>query len=430
MFDKKKSDVLVVGAGPVGLFAALTLAKQGVSVTVVDKDWRTGAHSYALALHARSLRLLEEMGLRDEVRERAYPVCTIGLYDSATRRAEVRITAQDESQQPVMVMPQDVLEGVLERALRRAGVAVLWNHCVSRLVAGSEGVDVTIDKMSKESVGYGVAHTEWTIDQTYDARFPYVIGADGHRSMVRRSAGIEFPEVARALHYAVFECQLSEDLGHEMRLVLGPQTTDVLWPLPNNGCRWSFELLDCVVPVNTRTKNRLHIEIGGVRFPSLDESSFRALLAERAPWFDRAVQDIRWRLVVRFEQRLATSFGRGRVWLAGDAGHLAGPAGMQSMNVGLREARELAEAIADSLGRGSSSEQLEEYSRQRTREWNCLLGLEGQVTADDHVDRWVHQCGSRIVPCIPASCGELSELARQLRLRVPLPMDASSPQTA
>ena len=61
MFSKKKADVLVIGAGPVGLFAALALAKKGVHVVVADKEWRTGAHSYALALHPQTLSLLDEL---------------------------------------------------------------------------------------------------------------------------------------------------------------------------------------------------------------------------------------------------------------------------------------------------------------------------------------------------------------------------------
>ncbi len=419
MFNKKKPDVLVVGAGPVGLLAALSLAKNGVQVTIVDQEWRTGAHSYALALHPRSLRLLEELGLLGEVLAKAYHVRMIGLYDAATRRAEMRIAGHEQSAMPLAVMPQDVLERTLEEALRRAGVKVLWNHAVSRLAVEEDGVVATIEKLAKESVGYGVAHTEWMIAKSYDMKVPLVIGADGHRSIARRSLGIEFPEVAPALHYAVFECQLNAELGQEMRIVMGDRTTDVLWPLPDRCCRWSFQLLDASAPANTRTKSRLPVEIGGARFPALDEASLRAFLAERAPWFEARIESFRWRLVVRFERRLASAFGSGRVWIAGDAGHLTGPAGMQSMNVGLREARELADMMTSVLGDRGPLDQLQEYGRRREAEWRCLLGLEGNLMPDELADPWVCQCSDRLLPCIPASCTELAGLVQQLRLKAP-----------
>ena len=88
MFRRNDPEVMVVGAGPVGLFATLELAQAGIDVQVVDRDWRTGAHSYALALHARSLELLDEVGLLADVSQRAYRVDKIGFYEGPDRRAE------------------------------------------------------------------------------------------------------------------------------------------------------------------------------------------------------------------------------------------------------------------------------------------------------------------------------------------------------
>ena len=105
---------------------------------------------------------------------------------------------------------------------------------------------------------------------------------------------------------------------------------------------------------------------------------FQRFLDQRAPWFGERIKHIDWRIVVRFEQRMAASFGRGRVWLAGDAGHLTGPAGMQSMNVGLREAKGLTDIMADALGGNESTQQFEDYNQQRQAEWRQLLGLTGR----------------------------------------------------
>jgi 2-polyprenyl-6-methoxyphenol hydroxylase-like FAD-dependent oxidoreductase len=142
------------------------------------------------------------------------------------------------------------------------------------------------------------------------------------------------------------------------------------------------------------------------------------LLRERAPWFDAEVGEIRWSLVVRFEARLASRFGRGRAWLAGDSGHVTGPVGVQSMNVGLREGADLAERLAAIRG-GGSAELLEEYGRERTAEWRALLGFDGPPAARAGTDPWVAQNAARILPCLPASGEALRELAGRLGLDLP-----------
>lgn len=419
MFGKKKADVLVIGAGPVGLFSALALAKQGVRVVIADKEWRTGAHSYALALHPAAVALLEELEVAQEVLDRSCPVRTVGLYDGVQRRAELTVCCEDGSTSPVVVMRQDVLERTLEEALQRAGVKVLWNHSVSRLVPGQQHVVATLDKLVKDSVGYGVARTEWMVAKTFDMEVPFVLGADGHHSFARRALDIEFTEAGPVQHFAVFECQVSEEAGHEMKLNLGEATTDVLWPLPGNRCRWSFQLRDFAVPQSTRTKSRLPVEIGGSRFPVLDEERLQRFLGERAPWFGQDIENIDWRIVVRFEQRLAARFGRDRIWLAGDAGHLTGPAGMQSMNVGLREGKELTEIMAAALDGSDPRERFEQYDRHRQVEWRQLLGLAGPLAADSQTDPWIQQLSSRLLPCLPGSGADLAALTAQIGLTLP-----------
>jgi 2-polyprenyl-6-methoxyphenol hydroxylase-like FAD-dependent oxidoreductase len=419
MFGKKKPEVLIVGAGPVGMVAALALAKKGVRVTIADKQWRTGAHSYALALHPPSLRLLEHLGVGTKVLEQAYPVRSIGLYDRATRRAEMQIRDPEDPSLPLAVMRQDVLEHELEQALRRAGVKVLWNHAVSRLEMQADRVVATVDKMVNESIGYAVARREWVIAKTSEVEVPFVIGADGHQSLVRRSLGIDFPDLGGTQQFAVFEFESDAELAHELRIVMGQSTTNVLWPLPNGHCRWSFQLLDFTAPVDTRTKKHVPVEIGSAHFPVLDEDRLRELLADRAPWFKGRIGNVRWRIVVRFERRLADSFGKDRAWLAGDAAHLTGPVGVQSMNVGLREANDLAGILARVLREGGSVEPLQAYHRQRQAEWRCLLGQAGGLTSEDQTDPWVRDCSARLLPCIPASGTDLARMAEQLGLAVP-----------
>ena len=198
----------------------------------------------------------------------------------------------------------------------------------------------------------------------------------------------------------------------------GDRATDVVWPLPDNHCRWSFELLDDEAPAATRTKNRIPMDIGGSRFPRLDEERLQQLITERAAWFNGRISQIFWRIMVRFEKRLATSFGRDRIWLAGDAGHLTGPAGMQSMNVGLPEARQLADAVTNCLRNGGEQTLLNEYGAQREAEWKFLLGMSGGFVSDSQTDPWIAQCRQRLLACLPASGRDLTALGQQVGLAV------------
>ena len=124
-------------------------------------------------------------------------------------------------------------------------------------------------------------------------------------------------------------------------------------------------------------------------------------------------------MVVRFERRLAATFGSHHIWLAGDAAHLAGPVGVQSMNIGLREAVDLAGTMHDLLRDGASQEQLNDYNAKRLAEWRLMLGSGGSLKPKEKTDPWVSGIADRLLPCLPASGDDLIRLAQQLHLEMP-----------
>ncbi len=416
-------EVLVAGAGPVGMFAALALAKRGIDVHVVDSALQPGMHSYALALHPRSLELLREVGLHEAVVAESYPVHSIGLFDQTERRAEVRI-GDGTANSGIAVLRQDVLEELLEAALEDAGAKVSWSHRLARAVMGESSVNATIETLEKESRGYAVSHTEWVVAGSKDLSPKFVIGADGHSSWVRRMLRIGFPEVAKPQYFAVFEFVSDADLRNEMRIVFSGGTTNVLWPLPDGRVRWSFELPAYTARDPRREKDRFAIQVEAGDYPILTEERLRTFLAERAPWFTASVGEIAWRIVVRFERRRAESFGRGRMWLAGDAAHLTAPAGVQSMNSGLAEASELAEIVGKAIHAKDSGAAFEEYDRRHTRDWREILGLSGGLRATGKTDPWVAANGSALLPCLPGIGPDLAALAGQLGLELAAPASA------
>ncbi|MDX1630674.1 MAG: FAD-dependent monooxygenase [Thermoanaerobaculia bacterium] len=416
-FKKSDPEVLVVGAGPVGMVSALELARAGVRVEIVDEQWRTAGHSYALALHPRSVDLLVQRGLED-LADRGHRIDTVAFYDGGDRRAELDLSLLAGDHPELLVVPQRALEDLLENRLRREKVKVRWNHRLSVLDATTARPEVRIERLGKDTTGYGISSTVWVVEKIFRMEPFLVLGADGHRSSVRRRAGIDFPEVGEAQVFGVFEFLADGPIPDEMSVVLDDETTNVLWPLGDGRYRWSFELSEEELFAQARTKSRLQVQLGTSSLPYVPVEKLGEILAERVPWFQAEIDEVIWSAAVRFERRLAGSFGRGAAWLAGDAAHLANPVGVQSMNVGLAEGVDLADRFSRILRDDASLDILEEYEDRRLREWEHLLHPEESLRIRDEADEWVRRRASRIPVCVPATGEDLKALLDQIGLEL------------
>lgn len=418
MFRKEQPEVLVAGAGPVGMFVALRLAEQGVRVEIVDEAWNRAARSYALALHPSSLTLLDAAEAAAELLRAGQRIDSVSLYDRHRRRADLRLSELPGDFPFALVLAQSTFERALERRLAANGVRIRWNHRLARLDPGGDHVAVEIEKLGKESTGYGVATTEWVIDKTLHYSPAFVVGTDGHRSTVRRALAADFAPAGRPQLFAVFEFAADDLPWHDVRVVLDDESDNVLWSLGDGRFRASFEIEETGVEATARRKERLAVQVGNAAFPLLGEGELESLLEERAPWFDAQLGEIAWSVVVRFDRRIAEPFGQGRVWLAGDAGHLAAPIGVQSMNVGLSEADDLAGRLAAILRQGGDLELLAAYGAERRRAWRNLLGLEPRAADVHTADDWVGTRVERLLATVPASGDDVRRLLAQVGIEL------------
>ena len=339
----------------------------------------------------------------------------MGLYVGAERRAGMDLSKLPAKYPFLAIMPQASFEKLLEEALGKEGVEVEWAHRLARINPGSDAVTVTIDTLEHDSLGYAVAHTETIVERSQKLDVPFLIGADGHSSVVRTQHGIKFDAVRPADHFAVFEFDATGDVPDEVCVVMNDTDTNVLWPMSDQRYRWSFQLDEMHARDDSREKDRLLMQVGNRGYPQLAPEFLHQMIRERAPWFTARPERIHWRMAVKFEQRLARSFGSDRVWLAGDSAHMTGPVGGQSMNVGLREAAQLAEILAGNLRGSSSRDALAAYGSQRLTEWQQLLGVGGSHLAmAGDVPDWLADRSERVTACIPASGVYLAQLVKQL----------------
>jgi len=411
-----QTEVLVAGAGPVGLWLALSLAETGVQVSIIDRESRVTARNYACALHPSTLKLLDRFSLAAAAIERGRRIEKVAFYDGQSRQAEIDISKLRTDFPFLVILPQSALESLLEQRLRQAGVVVQWNHRFESMEEEQQQVSATVEELEGTSTGYIVPHWETVVKRRLELRAQYLVGADGHNSSTRQKLGIEFERAGATESFAAYEFEADKAGEDEIRVVLDENTTNVLWPLGENKFRWTFQLTRAETKAEFPEKDRRAVRL---EQPAIDErvrQCVDSVARKRAPWFDAVVKEITWCTEVAFQRRLVSRFGRDRCWLAGDAAHQTGPVGVQSMSAGFREAGQLAETLRVILQENGGVNLLANYNRECRDRWQKLLGLAGGLKIGSNASHWVRECYDRLPPCIPALDSDFATLAAQLNL--------------
>ena len=378
----RTADVLIVGAGPVGLTLAASLQARGVDVVVVDKAAEVARTSRAAVIHARTLEVLHTIDVTDELVRRGVIVPRFTLRDRDRALLTIDFDGLPTPHPYTLMLPQDITEDVLTARLAELGGRVHRPYELALLEQDGDGVTATMT--GGETV-----------------RASYVVGADGMHSAVREQAGIGFAGDTYGQSFVVADVHLDWEFDErEVMLYFAPAGLLVVAPLP--GGRHRIVATADVAPEHP------------------DRDDIQALLDARGPRRRPAlVKDVVWSSRFRVHHRLADRYREGRVFLAGDAAHVHSPAGGQGMNTGIQDAVALAAPLARVLRDGADERILDGYEAERRPVAADVVAFTDRMTRVATVDRpairRIRNATLRVVGRIPAVrrniALKLSELA-------------------
>ena len=324
------TDVLIVGAGPVGLFLANECARRGLRWRLIETRSSQSEHSKALAIFPRTLEIFDMAGVVAPFLEKANRVTSVAVITHGRALAHMQFEPEESPYPFVAMVPQDVTEKVLVEALRHKGGNVEYETTFVSAEEQNGCVNVSADHKGK-----GIK-----------LRASFVIGCDGAHSAVRR--GLKLP--------------LEGGEYNDSFMLADIETNETLPADELQLCPSEFGPVAIFPMSATRRRVVATIEQPEGDAPSLD--LVRKMLAQRAP-SGLEVRALHWSSYFRIHHRHARQLRVGRIFIAGDAAHIHSPFGGQGMNTGLHDVWNLAWKL-DLFLHGHGNEQLlDSYSAER-----------------------------------------------------------------
>ncbi|KAG9224114.1 hypothetical protein CCMSSC00406_0006782 [Pleurotus cornucopiae] len=355
--------ILVVGAGPVGLVLALSLAKQGVNVRIIEKEAKPNVGQRGAAIQPRTLEAHHFLNVLPDILEIASPAPLMRAYPVGTPIPSktfdmLRKNAEPSDPFPItklILLGSDRQSEILTSHLRKHGVTVDYSV---RLSSFEQFADHVTAKMLRLKDG---------AEEMETANFVYIVGADGAHSVVRKGAGLAFVGETRAEHMVIGDIHISRGI------------TNNFWHVWGEGHSAMLSLR----PAQKESPDLFNFIITGVNagLPGLtDRESIMKFISRVTGVSDIEYGKLDFISKYTPHSRMATSFRKGRAFIAGDAAHIHSPTGAQGMNSGVQDAFNLGWKLALVIKGLAKPELLDSYDAER------LPVIEGmlQIALDLH----------------------------------------------
>jgi 2-polyprenyl-6-methoxyphenol hydroxylase-like FAD-dependent oxidoreductase len=335
-FDADQRRVLIAGAGPVGLAAALRLESFGIPCTVLEAEAAVQRDLRASTFHPPTLDLLDEYGLAEPLIAlgRKCPTWQIRMHETQARAEFDLALLQNDTRHPYRLQCEQfkLCELMAQRLQGCANVRLEWNTRVT-------GVRQTSDSVHVQVLRDG---------QTFELAGALLIGADGARSLVRESLGLEF---AGATYPETTILATTPFPFH-----------DHLQGLANVSYVWTREGTFSLLRLPSIWRCSLYPDadesIEDAIQPASIERKLQRIVPTGTPY---EVLEVR---PYRVHKRIVSDYRVGRIVLAGDAAHINSPSGGMGMNGGIHDAFNLTEKIR-AIHAGAGLDELDRYTRQR-----------------------------------------------------------------
>jgi 2-polyprenyl-6-methoxyphenol hydroxylase-like FAD-dependent oxidoreductase len=367
------TEVLIVGAGPVGLALAVKLALARVPFLLIDKSAEGENTSRAAVVFARTLEALEPTGASELLLAEGHRVPHFTVRDRSRVLLHLNFAELPTRYPFTLMIPQNETERLLGARLRALGGTVHRPFALSGLTQNAESCEATLADAAGET-------------HTVTAR--WVVGTDGMHSTVRELAAIPFRGESYAHSFAQADVRMEWSLPRDqVMLFFSPAGLMVVAPLPHGRHRI----------VATMENAPEHPTVADIQ----------ALIDARGPQDGVArVREIVWGTRFRVHRRIADTYRRGRVLLAGDAAHVHSPAGGQGMNTGIQDAVDLGDQLAAVIAGHAPEEALDRYTERRHAVAEHVLAMTDRLTriatAQGRVTRVVRNSAIRMLNQIPA----------------------------